>query len=151
MANKIKFNTIIFQQGNNTGIEVPEAVIEQLASGKRPAVHITLNGFSYRSTVGVMGGKYLVPLSAERRAAAGVKGGDQLEITLEPDTAPRVVDVPEELKKALSNNKKAEAFFNSLSYSGQLKYVLPISQAKTEETKQRRIEKAVNDLKAGKK
>lgn len=151
MANKIKFNTIIFQQGNNTGIEVPEAVIEQLASGKRPAVHITLNGFSYRSTVGVMGGKYLIPLSAERRAAAGVKGGDQLEITLEPDTAPRVVDVPEELKKALSNNKKAEAFFNSLSYSGQLKYVLPISQAKTEETKQRRIEKAVNDLKAGKK
>lgn len=151
MANKIKFNTIIFQQGNNTGIEVPEAVIEQLASGKRPAVHITLNGFSYRSTVGVMGGKYLIPLSAERRAAAGVKGGDQLEITLEPDTAPRVVDVPEELKKALSNNKKAEAFFNSLSYSGQLKYVLPISQAKTEETKQRRIEKAMNDLKAGKK
>lgn len=151
MANKIKFNTIIFQQGNNTGIEVPEAVIEQLASGKRPAVHITLNRFSYRSTIGVMGGKYLIPLSAERRAAAGVKGGDQLEITLEPDTAPRVVDVPEELKKALSNNKKAEAFFNSLSYSGQLKYVLPISQAKTEETKQRRIEKAVNDLKAGKK
>lgn len=151
MANKIKFNTIIFQQGNNTGIEVPEAVIEQLASGKRPAVHITLNGFSYRSTVGVMGGKYLIPLSAERRTAAGIKGGDQLEITLEPDTAPRVVDVPEELKKALSNNKKAEAFFNSLSYSGQLKYVLPISQAKTEETKQRRIEKAVNDLKAGKK
>ncbi len=71
MATRTKFNTVIFQIGNNTGIEVPEDAIEKLGSGKRPAVKVTLNNFTYRSTVAVMGGKFLIPLSAERREKPG--------------------------------------------------------------------------------
>ena len=148
---KVKFNTIIFQAGNNTGIEVPEEVIKKLGSGKRPAVHVSLNGFTYRSTVAVMGGKYLIPLSAERRTNAKVKGGDQLDITLELDTEPREVELPEDFKKALTKDKNALAFFEKLSYSAQSGYVLPITRAKTDETRRRRIEKALSDLRAGKK
>ena len=148
---KLKFNTIIFQEDNNTGIEVPRHIVEKLGSGKRPAVHVTLNGFTYRSTVAVMGGKYLIPLSAERRTNAKVKGGDKLDITLELDTEPREVELPHDFKKELSKDKKALAFFEGLSYSGKSRYVIPITQAKTEETRQRRIEKAVSDLRNGKK
>jgi hypothetical protein len=148
---KVKFNTTIFQEGNNTGIEVPGDVVEKLGAGKRPPVHVTLNGFTYRSTVAVMGGKYLIPLSAERRTAAKVKGGDKLDITLELDNEPREVELPHDFKKDLSKDKKALAFFEGLSYSAKLRFVLPISQAKTDETRQRRIEKVLSDLRAGKK
>lgn len=151
MATKVKFNTTIFQLGNNTGIEVPEASIEKLASGKRPAVKVTLNGFTYRSTVAVMGGKFLIPLSAERRGQSNVKGGDKLNITLELDTEPREVELHEEFKKALNKDKKARTFFESLSYSAKQGYALPIIQAKGDDTRKRRIEKALNDLNAGKK
>lgn len=151
MATKVKFNTTIRQEGNNTGIVVPEDAVEKLASGKRPAVRVTLNGFTYRSTVAVMGGMFLIPLSAERRQSARVSGGDNLDVVLELDTEPRVVELPEDFKKALHKDKQATAFFEGLSYSAKQRYVLPIGQAKTEETRQRRIEKAVNDLKAEKK
>ena len=117
MAISTKFTTTILQIGNNTGIEVPEKSVEKLASGKRPAVTITLNGFTYRSTIAVMGGKFLIPLSAERRTKAKVKGGDRLEIALELDTAPREVELHDEFKKALDKDKKAKTFFESLSYS----------------------------------
>jgi len=148
---KVKFNTTILQEGNNTGIQVPEEVVEKLAAGKRPAVKITLNGFTYRSTIAVMGGRYLIPLSAERRTNAKVKGGDKLDISLELDTEPREVELPQDFKKELATHKKAQAFFEGLSYSAKLRIVHPIGEAKTEETRQRRIEKAMSDLKAGKK
>lgn len=151
MASQVKFNTIIFQQGNNTGIEVPENVVQQLGSGKRPPVKVTLNGFTYRSTIAVMGGKYLIPLSAERRTNAKVKGGDNLEIILEPDTETRVVELPDDFRKELEQDKKALAFFETLSYSARAGYVIPIGQAKTEETRKKRIMKAVSNLRAGKK
>lgn len=151
METKVKFNTTIFQIGNNTGIEVPEASVEKLGSGKRPSVKVTLNGFTYRSTVAVMGGKFLIPLSAERREKSNVKGGDKLDITLELDTEPREVELHEEFKKALDKDKKARTFFESLSYSAKQGYALPITQAKGDDTRKRRIEKALSDLKAGKK
>lgn len=151
MAIEVTFKTTILQEGNNTGILVPENAVEKLASGKRPPVNVSLNGFTYRSTVAVMGGQFLIPLSAERRQKAKVKGGDQLEITLTLDTEPREVEVPEDFRAALSNDKKAQAFFEGLSYSAKLRYVLPVTQAKAEETRQRRIDKAIADLNAGKK
>jgi hypothetical protein len=151
MPTKIKFNTTIFQDGNNTGIEVPETVVEKLSAGKRPAVNVSLNGFSYRSTIAVMGGKFLIPLSAERRNLAHVKGGDKMEIALELDTEPREIVLPDDFTKALNKDKTALKFFEGLSYSAKQRYILPIGQAKTEETRQRRIEKAVSDLNAGKK
>ena len=151
MATQVKFSTAIFQEGNNTGIEVPEDAVAKLASGKRPAVKVTLNGFTYRSTIAVMGGRFLIPLSAERRGKANVKGGDKLDIVLQLDMEPREVVLHPEFKKALDRNKKALAFFESLSYSSKSHYALPISEAKADETRQRRIDKAIEDLKAGKK
>lgn len=151
MPTKVKFTTTIFQQGNNTGIEVPEDALQKFNAGKKVPVKVTLNGFSYRSTTAVMGGKNLIPLSAERRTAAKVKGGDKLEITLELDDAPREVELPEDFAKALGKNKKAAQFFETLSYSAKQRYVLPIGQAKAEDTRLRRIEKAIADLAAGKK
>ena len=151
MAATAKFNTTILQIGNNTGIEVPEASVEKLGSGKRPAVKVTLNGFTYRSTIAVMGGKFLIPLSAERREKSNVNGGDKLDITLELDTEPREVALHEDFKNALNKNKKARTFFESLSYSAKQGYALPIIQAKGEDTRKRRIEIALSDLNAGKK
>jgi hypothetical protein len=151
MAATTKFKATILQVGNNTGIEVPEASVERLGSGKRPAVKVTLNGFTYRSTIAVMGGKFLIPLSAERREKSNVKGGDKLDIILELDAEPREVAKHEEFKKALSKNKKARTFFESLSYSAKQGYALPITQAKGDDTRKRRIEKALSDLNAGKK
>lgn len=151
MASKVKFNTAILQIGNNTGIEVPEDSVEKLASGKRPAVKVTLNGFTYRSTIAVMGGKFLIPLSAERREKVKVKGGDKLEITLELDTEPREVQLHEEFKRALDKDKKAKGFFEKLSYSAKQGYALPILQAKGDDTRKRRIEKAISDLRVEKK
>jgi hypothetical protein len=151
MATNVQFNTTILQIGNNTGIEVPADCVEKLGSGKRPAVKVTLNAFSYRSTIAVMGGKFLIPLSAERRQKAKVKGGDKLDITLELDTEPREVQLHDEFKQALDNDKKAKAFFERLSYSAKQGYALPIVQAKGDDTRKRRIEKALKDLKSEKK
>jgi hypothetical protein len=151
MASKVKFNTTILQTGNNTGIHVPEEIVEKLASGKRPPVKVTINGYTYRNTIAVMGGKYLISVSAAIRESAKVKGGDKLDVTLELDTEPREVVLPPDFKKALAGNKAALKFFEGLSYSAKQRYVLPLGQAKTEETRQRRIEKAISDLKEGKK
>lgn len=151
MSKPLSFTTTIHQTGNNTGIIVPEEIIAQLGAGKKPAVSVTINNFTYRNTIGSMGGKFMISVSADIRSKAGVKGGDKVTVTLELDDKPREVELPEDFKAALSKNKKAEACFNTLSYSNKQKYVLPIGQAKTDETRQRRIEKVVADLGEGKK
>ena len=147
----MRYDTTILQIGNNTGIEVPAAVIEALGGGKKPAVVVTIGSFSYRSSVAVMGGKYLISLSAERRAASGLKGGDLIQVELQLDTAPREVTVPDDLAAALAAEPEAKAFFESLSYSNQSKHVLSITDPKTPETRQRRVDKAMEMLRAGKK
>jgi antitoxin component of MazEF toxin-antitoxin module len=142
----IKFKTTILQFGNNTGIEVPENILEDLGAGKKPLVVVTLNNYTYRSAVAKMGDKYLISLSAENRKNAHVKGGDELEIKIELDTAPRTVDVPLELQNALGKNKTAKANFEKLAPSKKKALVLSVSEAKTEETRLRRIEKALQSL-----
>lgn len=137
---------------NATGIEIPPEVVESLGAGKRPAVTVTLNDrYSYRNTVAVMGGAYMVGVSAAHRAAAGIKGGDEIDVELQLDTAPRVVDVPEDFQAALDAEPEAKAFFEALSYSNKSRHVLGINDAKTPETRQRRIDKAVATLREGKK
>jgi hypothetical protein len=74
MSSWVKFSTRMFQDGNNTGIEVPADVVDALGAGKRPPVAVTVNGFEYRSTVAPMGGKFLIPFSAARRQESGIKG-----------------------------------------------------------------------------
>lgn len=147
----MKFSTTILQMGNNTGIEVPVEVVEGLAGGKKPAVVVTIGTYSYRSSIAVMGGRFLIPLSAERRLESGIRGGDAVEIDLTLDTEPREVVVPDDLAAALSGDAPARAFFESLSYSNKLRHVLSVNDAKTPKTRRRRIEKVVEAMRAGKK
>jgi hypothetical protein len=134
-----------------TGFEVPAKVVESLRSGKRPPVRVTINGYTYRSTVAPIGGKFWLPVSAENRDGAGVKAGDKLEADIELDTAPREVVEPPDFTKALDRDKQARRFYDGLSYSNKRQHVLSIEGAKTAETRERRIAKAVSALKAGKK
>lgn len=94
MAATASFSSTLLLDGNNTGIEVPAEVVEQLGAGKRPPVIVTVNGFSYRSTVAVMGGRFLISFSSDKRAATGLAGGDAIEVTVEVDAEPRTVEVP---------------------------------------------------------
>jgi hypothetical protein len=142
----MRFSTTMFQTGNNTGIEVPAEVLDALGAGKRPPVSITVNGYTYRSTVASMGGKYLLPFSAERRSESGISGGDAIDVVLELDTAPRVVDVPEDLRTALNGSPDAEAAWAKLSYSQQKAHVTSVSGAKAAETRERRVAAVVTKL-----
>ncbi len=85
---KTTFTTTIQATGNNTGIEVPPENVAALGSSKKPAVTVTVSGYSYPSTVAVMGGKFMIPLSKAHRETAGLRAGDQVEVTLELETAP---------------------------------------------------------------
>ena len=146
----MRFQATIALHGKSaTGIEVPADVVAALGQGKRPKVTVTINGYSYPSTVGVMGGASLIPVSADVRAKAGVAAGDEVEIDLVPDAGPRTVEVPVDLAEALASVPAARLAFGKLSYSGQQRYVLSIEQAKTPETRRRRVEKAVMELAAG--
>lgn len=146
----MRFHTTIRQTGTTTtGIQVPEDVVEALGSGKRPAVTVTVNGYTYRSTVAVMGGEYLLSVSAEHRAGAGVAGGDEVDVEVELDTAPREVTVPADLTVALDAEPEARRTFDGLSYSKKSWHVLQVEGSKTDETRQRRIAKSVDILKEG--
>ena len=142
-----RFRTTILTAGKTaTGIRVPDALVEALGAGKRPAVRITLKGYTYRSTVAVMGGKFMVGVSAEVREGAGVAGGDVVDVEMALDTAARTVEVPAELQKALTAQPKAKARFDSLSYSRKRVLVDPIARAKTSETRTRNVAKAIAAL-----
>ena len=143
---KIAYKTTIVQTGNNTGIHVPETILNKLNGGKKPLVKVTLNGYSYRSAVGKMGDKFMISLSAENRKNANVKGGDTLEVTIELDTEPRTVELPPDLQSALNKNKTAKAAFDKLAPSKKKAMALSISEAKTEATKIKRIEKVIDSL-----
>lgn len=131
-----------------TGIEVPADVVEGLGAGRRAKVLVTLNGHTYRTSFGSMGGRTLIPVSAEVRAAAGVAAGDTLDVGVVLDTEPRTVTVPDELAAALSAAPGARQAFDALSPSNQGRHVLAVTGAKTEQTRQRRIAKIVDELRA---
>ena len=132
-----------------TGIEVPTDVVKALGKGKRPPVRVTLNGHTYRSTVAAYGDVFMLPVSAENRERAGVTAGDMLEVDVELDNEPREVIVPPDFAKALKRDADAKRFFEGLSYSNKRRFVLSIEDAKTPETRQRRIDKAVVTLHEG--
>ena len=143
----MRFITIVELGGTTaTGFAVPDEVVEGLARGKRPPVVVTLCGHTYRSTIAVMGGRYMIPLSAENRAAAGVVAGDQVEVDVELDTEPRILDVPDDLAAAIVADSEAQPFWDSLSYSRRQRIVLAVEGAKSTETRDRRIAKSVIDL-----
>ena len=131
------------------GIEVPVHVLESLGGGKRPAVRVTINGHTYRTSVGSMGGRFLVSCSVANRHAAAVAAGDTVDVDLELDDQPREVVLPEDFVRALEPEAAARRFFDGLSYSERRWFVLGIEGAKTAETRHRRIVAAVERLKAG--
>ncbi len=143
----MRFRTVVLLGGKTaTGIRIPPEVVAGLGQGKRPPVRVTIRGHTYRSSVAVMGGDFMVGISAENRATAGVAAGDELDVDIELDTEPREVSVPADLADALGRDPAAKRSFDQLSYSGKQRYVLPITGAKTPETRQRRIAKAISDL-----
>jgi hypothetical protein len=131
------------------GIEVPAMVLESLGAGRRPPVRVTVNGHTYRTSIGSVGGRPMVSCSVENRRAAGVAAGDMVDVDLEVDDQPREVELPEDFVRALEPEPVARRFFDSLSYSERRWFVLGIEEAKTAETRERRIFKAVERLKAG--
>ncbi len=146
----MKFHTVIELGGKTaTGFQVPDEVVEALGSGKRPAVTVRVNAHTYRSTVAPMGGAYYLPLAAEHREAAGLAAGDEVEVEIELDTAPRTVEPPADLAAALDAEPAARAFFDGLSNSNKKWHVLSVEGAKTDETRRRRIEKSVAMLREG--
>jgi Bacteriocin-protection, YdeI or OmpD-Associated/Domain of unknown function (DUF1905) len=143
----MRFTTTLELAGKTaTGFRVPASVVEALGKGKRPPVVVTIKGYSYRNTVAVYGDEYLIGVAAEHRAAAGVKAGDVLEVDLELDMAPREIDVPSDLAAALDRDREAKRVFDGLSYSNKRRITLSIEDARTPETRQRRIEKSVGQL-----
>ncbi|MGM9320693.1 YdeI/OmpD-associated family protein [Deinococcus aquaticus] len=144
------FTATLKQEGKTaTGIEVPPEIMEALGGGKKPAVTVTLNGYAYLSTIGVMGGRSMIPVSAGHRGNAGLSAGDSVQVTLELDTAAREVDVPEDLQAALDANPTALAAFARLSYSGKRQHTLSVEGTKNPETRARRVAKAVGTLSGG--
>ena len=137
------FETTVAAVGNNTGIVVPPEVIEQLGAGKRPPVLVDVNGYQYRSTAAVMGGKHMIGISAAVRAATGLAGGDPIRVTLTVADTPREVDVPADFAAALAGADGTADFFGKLSNSLQRYHVDMINAAKSDETRARRIERAV--------
>lgn len=146
----MRFRAVLELAGKTaTGFEVPEEVVSALGAGKRPPVRVTINGYTYRNTVASMGGRYMIGVAADHRAAAGVAAGEEHEVELELDTAPREVDVPPDLAAALEAEPAARAFFETLSYSNKRWHVESVTGAKQPATRQRRIEKAVGMLRDG--
>src|SRR5829696_1568755 len=140
----MRFRTTIQRNGRTAmGFEVPPDVVEGLGAGKRPPVTVTINGYTYRNTVAVMGGTYMIGVSSEHRGPAGVVGGEDVDVDLELDTAPRAVDVPPDLTAALDADAAARATFDRLSYSNKSWHVLQATGTNNPETRARRIDKSI--------
>jgi hypothetical protein len=142
------FRTQLRLSGKTSGIPVPAEVVEGLDAGRRVPVVVTLNGYTYRSSVVWYRGEYMISLSSENRENAGLVGDEELDVTIEVDSAPREVEVPAELAAALKADAVAQAAFDKLSYSRKLQHTLAISGAKTAETRERRLAKVLATLRA---
>jgi hypothetical protein len=139
----VTFETTVTATGNNAGIVVPGEAIEQLGAGNRPPVLVNVNGYEYRNTVGVMDGRHMIGISAAVRKATGLKAGDPIQVALTLATSEREVNVPADFAAALAADEPARAFFEKLSNSMQRYHVDNINTAKSPDTRQRRIERAI--------
>ncbi len=146
----MRFRAVIQLSGKTaTGIQVPAEVVAALGPSKRPPVRVTINGYTYRVSVAPMGGEYMLSVSAEVRERAGVAAGDEVDVDIDLDTELREVTVPPDFADALDGDADAKQFFDGLSYSNKRRIVISIEEAKTAETRQRRIAKAVSMLREG--
>jgi hypothetical protein len=146
----VAFRTTILLAGRTaTGIQVPEEAVTALNSTKRPRVHATIGGYTYRTTVAPMSGRFMLPISATVRAHAGVGAGDEVDVELVLDTEPREIEVPADFAAALAQEPEAQRLFEGLSYSNRKRHVLSIEGAKTQATRERRIARSLDELREG--
>lgn len=151
MTESIRFRTTIELGGKTaTGFPVPDEVVAALGAGKRPAVRVTVGSHTYRTTIAPMGGRFLVPLSADNRAAADVAAGDEVDVQIEADNNPRDVAVPADLADALTRNQQARDFFDTLAYTHRKEWVRWIEDAKKPETRATRLTATLDALRSGK-
>lgn len=147
----ISFKTALAKRGPAAAVVLSEDQVAALGEGaKRFPVVATVNGYSWRTTVTRMGGEFLVGLSREVRKSAGAQAGDTVDVALELDTAPREVEVPVALASALSGDRQAKAAFEKLAFTHRKEYARWVTEAKREETRERRVAKALERLREGK-
>lgn len=144
----VSFRTTLWSSGgNNVGIQVPPDVVESFGRGKRVPVVVTIDGgYTYRNTIASMGGRFLISFSADVRAATRRGAGDEVEVTLDADDAPRTVEVPPALADALASDPDAARVWAGLSVSKQRAHVLSVAGAKTDATRTRRVQKVLDEL-----
>jgi hypothetical protein len=144
------FRATVTSTGKTTcGINVPDEIVEALGGGGHPKVVATLDGYTYRTSVARMGGGYWFGVTAANRAASGINAGDEVQVTLELDTAPRELEVPPELAAALDDDAVAKAFFDGLSYSNKRVFTESVAGTNNPETKARRVTKAIGLMREG--
>lgn len=133
-----------------TAFVVSPEILEALGGNKRPPVVVTINGHTFRTSIGTRGGEYLLPVNGDTRKKIGIEAGDELDVTVELDTEPREVTVPPDLAAALKAEPAAKRFFEGLTFSQQSWFVLSVEGAKKAETRERRVAEAVELLREGK-
>jgi antitoxin component of MazEF toxin-antitoxin module len=147
---KLSFTTQLEPRGPAAAVVLDDGQVEALGEGaKRFPVVATVNGHTWRTSVARMGGEFLVGLPREVRAGAGVQAGDEVSVSLELDTKPREVEMPESLVSALEADPAAKAAFDGMAFTHRKEYARWIAEAKREETRQNRIQKALDMLKEG--
>jgi bifunctional DNA-binding transcriptional regulator/antitoxin component of YhaV-PrlF toxin-antitoxin module len=144
---KTTYETVVIGEGNHASIEIPDKNLAEIGGNRRAPLKITINGYTYQSTATGVGGKCMVVFPTRDREASGAKAGDKVTVTLELDDGYRHVDVPAELDAALAANGLSDTF-HDLNYSTRKEFARQVSEAKAEETRQRRIEKIITRLKA---
>ena len=141
------FTTELLATGGNTaGFVVPATVVEGLGAGRRPKVVVTVEGHTWRTSIASMDGRFLLGASAAVRASSGIAAGNTYLVELEVDTAPRTVEVPDDLAAALAASPTAAAAWAGLSYSQQRQHAEAVLAAKRVETRERRVAGIVEKL-----
>ena len=141
----VTYKTVVLGFGNHAAIEIPDAVLEQLGANKRAPLKVTVNDYTYQSTAAGMNGQCLVVFPQRDRVAANAIAGDEIEVTLELDSGVREVQMPPELTEALKNAHLLDTF-SALTYSKRKEFARQVSEAKTAETRDGRIEKVLAAL-----
>lgn len=146
----LQLKTKLLARGPAAAVVLDDEQVATVGEGaKRFPVRATVNGFAWRTTVTRMRGEFLLGLSREVRESAGVQAGDTVQLTIELDTEPREVEIPEELSSALSADPAAKAAFERLAFTHRKEYARWVAEAKREETRDRRVTRALRMLREG--
>ena len=141
-----RFGAVVEAEGSGLFVVVPDAVIAALGGGRRPPIVVEVNGYRYRSTPAVYGGRTLLGFRREVQAAAGLSAGQRVDLLFELDEEPRDVTVPADLEAALRAAAGAEAAFAALSFTRRREHVESVEAARSDETRRRRVERVVTSL-----